>query len=189
MKFHNNILLEENKIMAYDNYTKEISKKIINKKLKIKDIKISNYSDLNEEIIKLGEKVKNKNGELKILRDTLLYEENITANEKSNYERLKSEFLDLEKQFEQKRMILMERYNSIKMSILSNKKTLIELKQELREIFIKLQTKDIDPTLIKDYKSEYFSKKKLINKTHKVLRDKIEKLNDPIFYLVKINNL
>lgn len=196
MEIYNNILIEPNKIKQYKQYESAIRTAITDKKRaryyfnikNIKNINMSVYSDIDKEILKLNEDVFNKNKELKTLRDVLLYEETIDSEEQRNYEILKTEYLKLIDKLKNKQI---ERDNSYKNINIENKTiydNINQLKDELREKFLKINTLQ-DETLRSTYIKEYLGTKEKINTNYKKLKKNIDKLKYPIFILKNINEV
>jgi len=144
---------------------------------------MSTYINIDEKFSKLNKEVKNKKMQLHTLRDTLLYEENISAEERQNYEKMKNQYLNLYKEFNEIKNYKIEAYKKIDIS--KDKEIIFDLKEELRELFIKIKDLDNKSLLMKKHKTEYFIKKKKINEHYKNLKVNIEKLKNPIFQLKK----
>lgn len=177
---YRDILMKSDKRDAYKNYYDRLSKQYSSKKTSIKTNK---YYNIDKEFNNFNDLVRDKIKFLKGLRDNLLYEDKIDSQDSQRYDKEKAEFLELNTKLEKFKNLKEQFYKDTENNILKIKEKLVDLRKELRILFLTFKSKDNDSGEWNDDINNYLKKKKEIDNLNKTLQKNIDMSSYPKYYL------
>ena len=177
---YKDILMKKDKRAEYDTYFSKLSRQYANKKTSVKTNK---YYNIDAEFNNFNSLVRDKIKLLRGFRDSLLYEETIEEQDSQRYEKEKAEFLEINAKLERFKSLRDNFYKDTEQSVSDIKDQLVDLRKELRILFLTFKSKGQGSAEWIDDINNYLKKKQQIDNLNKNLQKNIEMFSYPKYYL------